>query len=100
MSAQSNVVPFPKTETDTATTDLYLRGCPHCGGNDGYLNVEREHRFMCNKHMTKWLIGSNLFSGWRDEGEEVWLRNQYRLQNYMTVPPVYPERDPDMPDVR
>ena len=97
MSAQSNVVPFPKTATDTVTTYQYFGGCPYCGGNDGYLNVEREHWFMCDKHRTKRLIGSNLFSGWWDEGEEVWLKNQYRLQNYMTVAPVYPERDPDMP---
>ena len=92
MSAQSNVVPFPKTETDTVTTDQYFGGCPYCGGNDGYLNVERGHWFMCDRHKTKWCAGSNLFSGWRDENEEVWRLNRFRLAEYMTVEPVMPEQ--------
>ena len=92
-----DVIHISNAETDTVTTDQYFGGCPHCGGNDGFLNVEREHWFMCDRHKTKWRIGENLFSSWRDEGEEVWLRNQYRLLNYMSVSPVYTERDPDMP---
>ncbi len=36
---------------------------------------------------------SNLFSGWRDENYEVWLRNRFRLSRYMwVVEPVMPLR--------
>ena len=72
------------------TTDDYFGGCPHCGKNDGYVNIGREHWFVCNRHKTKWRIGSNLFSGWKDEDEAVWTRNEYRLRNYMEVEPIRP----------
>jgi hypothetical protein len=52
------------------TTDSYFGGCPHCGGNDGYTNVGRCHWFFCKAHKTKWLFGSNIFSGWRWETED------------------------------
>ncbi len=47
---------------------------------------------MCHRHKTKWHVGSNLFSGWRDEIEEVWRLNRFRLAEYMTVEPVMPEQ--------
>ena len=72
------------------TTDAYFGGCPHCGANDGYMNVEREHWCVCNRHKTNWLVGSNLFSGWKDEDEGVWTRNECRLRNYMEVEPIRP----------
>ena len=77
------------------TTDDYFGGCPYCGANDGYMNVEREHWFICNRHKTKWLIGSNLFSGWKDEDETEWTRNEYRLENYMEVEPILPQEESD-----
>ena len=70
------------------TTDAYFGGCPYCGANDGYMNVERDHWCVCDKHKTKWRIGSNLFSDWKDEDENVWMKNEYRLANYMKVEPV------------
>ena len=71
-----------------ATTVEYFGGCPHCGRNDGYMNIGREHWFFCTRHKTKWLHGSNIFSGWRDEGEETWKLNGFRLAEYMSVTPV------------
>ena len=79
------------------TTDEYFGGCPQCGRNDGYMNIGREHWFVCNRHKTKWLIGSNLFSGWKDEDEGVWTRNEYRLENYMEVEPIDPRGAPGAP---
>ena len=73
------------------TTDEYFGGCPHCGETAGYINIGRDHWFVCDRHKTKWWIGSNLFSSWRDEDEEVWRRNDYQLQNYMTVEPIHPQ---------
>ena len=72
------------------TTEAYFGGCPYCGANDGHVNVEREHWCVCNRHKTKWRIGSNLFSGWKDEGEAEWTRNEYRLENFMEVEPIRP----------
>ena len=79
-----NVVKFP----ERPETGEYFGGCPHCGQTDGYVNVGREHWFVCDRHKTKWHVGSNLFSCWRHEDEETWRRNEYLLQNYMTVDPI------------
>ncbi len=76
-------------------TDHYFGGCPHCGETDGYINVGRNHWFVCDRHHTKWWAGSNLFSSWRDETEEQWLRNEYKLENYLSVEPVHPKPTPE-----
>ena len=73
------------------TTDEYFGGCPQCGKNNGFLNIGRGHWFVCDDHKTTWLIGSNLFSCWRDETEADWQRNDYRLAEYSNVEPIYPE---------
>ena len=95
MSAQ--IIPFPITsddDRDTAITEHYFGGCPCCGNADNYLNDGPEHWFICHRHKTKWRAGSNLFSGWRDEIEEVWRLNRFRLTEYMTVKAVTPaQRD-------
>ena len=83
------VLRFPKA----TTTDQYFGGCPHCGGSDGYLNIGAEHWFRCDTHRTKWRVGTNLFSGWREEDEDIWLRNRYRLSEFMQVEPVLPRHD-------
>ncbi len=81
MSAQ--ILPFPApSERDrdvVVTTTHPFGGCPGCGNTDGYLNVGPDHWFFCHRHKTKWRAGSNLFSGWRDENEETWLRNRFLL---------------------
>ena len=89
MAAMGKVVKFSGVRANI-TTDAYFGGCPHCGASDGYMNVGREHWFVCNRHKTKWRIGSNLFSGWKDEGEAEWTRNEYRLENFMEVEPIRP----------
>ena len=73
------------------TTDEYLGCCPECGKNDGFLNVGRDHWAYCRRHKTRWLVGSNLFSGWRHEDETVWLCNRYRLEECRVVDPICPE---------
>ena len=71
-------------------TTEYFGGCPHCMGSDGFLNIGRDHWGICRKHQAKWYIGSNLFSGWRDETEEDWLRNSYKIAGYRQVEPIFP----------
>ncbi len=75
------------------TTDHYFGGCPYCGDSDGFLNIGREHWFRCDTHRTKWLAGANLFSMWREEDEDIWLRNRYRLSEFMQVQPVLRRHD-------
>ncbi len=75
------IVPVPHSRTKNLKN-------PHCGGNDGYLNIERQHVHYCERHKTKWEGGWNLFSSWRHENEDIWRANAYKLQNYMTVKPL------------
>lgn len=66
----------------------YFGGCPACAGNDGFLNVERNHFMVCHAHRVRWWIGSNLFSGWRDEDPEGWKTNAALLATYRAVEPL------------
>ena len=61
-------------------------GCPYCGGYDVFLNIGRDHWIICRTHQVKWHIGSNLFSCWRNQTEEQWLRNTYELAGYPGTP--------------
>jgi hypothetical protein len=75
--------------------DGYFGWCPHCRNNDGYLNVGRSHWFVCDEHKTKWCIGANLFSSWRDETEEEQRHLYYErgIDKYQEVEPVFPPEE-------
>jgi len=60
----NRVVSTTNNATDT------LGACPDCGGVTGYLNADRLHRAYCEPCRTTWVVGSNLFSGWREETED------------------------------
>lgn len=77
--------------TDEITTDEYFGGCPVCGEYTDCLNVNRDHWMVCEKHRTRWCIGSNLFSSWRHENEDIWKRNRETLDGYTNVDPVTPD---------
>jgi hypothetical protein len=52
------------TKEIDADPDDYFGGCPDCGypgTNDGFLNIGRDHWYVCHLHRTKWRVGSNLF---------------------------------------
>lgn len=66
----------------------YWGACPDCGKTGGCLNVDRDHWFVCHEHKTRWCVGSNLFSGWREETEAQWRRNARELAGYREVNPV------------
>jgi hypothetical protein len=73
----------------------YFGGCPHCGRADGCTNVGRSHWFFCKTHKTKWCIGWNLFSSWRDQTEDEQRRayDEIGLGEFTTVEPL-PCTDP------
>lgn len=64
--------------------------CPKCRKPAlGLLNVGRDHFCYCDEDQTFWHIGSNLFSGWRRESEDVWRANEEKLRGYRQVEPFY-----------
>jgi hypothetical protein len=77
--------------------DDYFGGCPTCGMTDGYLNVDRNHWFVCHAHKKRWCVGSNLFGGWRDETEDIWAANEELLNRYDVVQPLEVGRWPRDP---
>lgn len=58
----TNVIPFPEIQYA-----LRCGACPRCGKSDGFVNLGKEHWFICRDHKTKWLGGYNLFDGWQDQ---------------------------------
>lgn len=72
-------------DVDLALDDQRFGVCPQCYRTDGYLNVGRNHWFVCDSHKTKWCIGSNLFSSWKEESEETWRENAAKLKDYEEV---------------
>jgi hypothetical protein len=78
------IIPFP-THVDT---DLGPWGvCPTCAEHDGFLNDYRDHWFVCDRHLLKWCVGSNLFSTWQFETALDWERNRWKLAKYREVEP-------------
>lgn len=66
-------------------------GCPICW-RCLILNVGRTHWGVCRTHRVKWEIGSNLYSGWHYENEDIWASNAETLAKYRLIKPVFPER--------
>jgi hypothetical protein len=67
---------------------LGFEGCPICATNSTYCNIGRDHWFYCEKHRTKWWVGSNLLSSWQFETEDHWKRNEVFLAAYREVQPI------------
>jgi len=70
-----------KRELRTAE-DNYFGSCSVCGEYDECLNIKRDHHFVCHQHKKRWHIGSNLFSAWKDETEEIWQKNYEKIKDY------------------
>jgi hypothetical protein len=64
--------------------------CPECRETDGYLNIGRNHWFVCHKHKKKWCIGFNLFSSWQEESKEDWERNAKLISDYEGIEEFHP----------
>src|SRR5262249_49511508 len=88
--AQVSVVgdDLPCQEAAVGATPPFGGGCPQCGGNDGYLNIGRDHWFVCHTHRTKWCRGSNLFSSWRGQNPKEWEENDVRVGASRWVEPL------------
>jgi len=63
----------------------YYFGACYCGNEGYYFNVNRNHWFCCERCKTRWWAGSNLFSDWRDENEEIWKANIEKYKDYEEI---------------
>ena len=78
----TNVIPFP--EVGYAMRFGY---CPKCGKNDGFVNLGKEHWFICREHKMKWFGGSNMFDGWENQTVAQTLGIEAMLNDYQEVLP-------------
>jgi hypothetical protein len=67
----------------------YFGLCPICHREGRCRNIGRDHWFACDLHRLKWLVGSNLFSNWREEDKEQWLENERVLSAYKKAEPYF-----------
>lgn len=67
--------------------------CPTCHRNDGYANAGKLHIFFCLEHRVRWIVGSNLFSSWKDqtEVEQRLIYDTIGLGDYTKVEPYVSE---------
>jgi len=80
----------PLTESNSISkSDNHFGVCPKCHKNNGHLNIERTHWFVCHNCKTKWNVGSNLFSAWKHEDESIWMENAKRIADYEEVEPYH-----------
>jgi hypothetical protein len=86
-----NIVTFP----EPGSRDDYFGVCPICQRHSGMLNDGPDHWFVCTTHMTKWRVGSNLFSGWQHLTKEESFAQVDQLTRYREVKEFHPEK-PDI----
>lgn len=79
-------------------SDGYFGVCPICRDDGMMLNVHRDHWMVCHTHQVRWHMGSNMFSGWKDETEQDWASNRKVLEGYKAVEPWFPEKSGNKED--
>jgi hypothetical protein len=78
-----------KETTPRNNFDTHFGVCPACGSHDGFVNIGKNHFFVCHQHKHAWNVGWNLFSCWQEETEEDWKKNEALLNGYRFVEPRY-----------
>ena len=69
-------------------TRNHFWGCPHCPldrGPENIYNAGKSHQAACHTHRTTWWLGSNLFSGWKEETEEEQRERWREIEGYEEV---------------
>ncbi|MSR59448.1 MAG: hypothetical protein EXS05_17695 [Planctomycetaceae bacterium] len=70
--------------------ETYFGRCPRCLREVPYMNIGRNHWFVCERDKVRWWAGSNLFSSWHDETEADWERNFETIKDFEDAKPYYP----------
>jgi hypothetical protein len=65
--------------------DNYWGHCQYQGHRNYYLNLGRAHWMVCDECKIKWFVGENLFSSWRSQTEDMWMRNWEHIKWYREV---------------
>ena len=86
----SNVIDFARAKRQRTAPDDHFGVCPRCMEAGNYAdqiwrNVGREHYLCCDKHNVYWWVGSNLFSNWHHETEEMRQQNAAKLTTMRLV---------------
>lgn len=79
----TNVMPFPEIEYS-----MRCGICPKCGKTDGFVNLGKEHWFICRDHKYKWFAGVNLFEGWENQTVAQTESIDLMLSRYKEVMPL------------
>ena len=56
-----------------------------CGSDVYYLNIGRDHYWVCDKCKKYVYFGSNLLSTWRNQNKGIWERNKRLLSRYEEI---------------
>ena len=91
----SNRMHKPREQKRIVNREYHFGACPYCGESDVHLNNQNHHWAICLEHRTMWHIGCGLFSGWKQENDEIWARNRRILSKYRIVKPLPMECDFD-----
>ncbi|HIF50891.1 MAG TPA: hypothetical protein EYQ42_05105 [Thiotrichaceae bacterium] len=79
----TNVMPFPQIQYS-----MLCGVCPKCGKSDGFVNLGKEHWFICRDHKTKWFAGVNMFEGWENQTVAQAQSIESMLNSYKDVVPL------------
>ena len=85
LTREHKIIEFPQLPS----FDAYWGVCPKCKGHDGFVDVDHgENWVVCHRHRVKWLVGENLFSGWKRsiiEDPEGYRRHGERIAGYRKI---------------
>ncbi|MCZ6803438.1 MAG: hypothetical protein O7D86_05775 [Proteobacteria bacterium] len=79
----TNVIPFPEIQYSK-----HCGVCPKCSKSDGFVNLGKEHWFICRDHKAKWFGGINLFEGWENQTVAQSESIAVMLESYKEVIPL------------
>lgn len=79
----TNVIPMQETQYS-----MHCGVCPLCGKTDGFVNLGKEHWFICRDHETKWFAGVNLFEGWQNQTVAQAQSIEAMLDKYKEITPI------------
>ena len=62
--------------------DYYFGHCGVEGHEPMGINIGKANYICCHDCKVYWIVGGNLFSGWKLESEELWKKNAELLETY------------------
>lgn len=79
----TNVMPFPEVQYS-----VRCGVCPKCAKTDGFVNLGKEHWFICRDHKSKWFAGVNMYEGWKNQTVAQAESIEMMLSSYKEVVPL------------